>query len=429
MAREFHPTDTETYDEPRLDAYIERRSRLLAKTGLFLGTLASAIAAGPASALPKQESSSKPITNVGFFEQNIMSFDFTQDLIAAELIKEAGGTDVEVRINYTEPQSNDVGEQFNLFCTAAQAAQQKDLTMSVNFQTYQRGGIIGWVPTSPVELNHFNSFLLAFEDGLAGDNKKGQSAHRCPNLKNPFKKFRFSIGGEPNYEVLFKPQYDESGNFVAPANAVHLMASTAPALQKEAKRLKASVEVSMGSFTPGHSPINFINAMGEVIKNEKIKWPSKVAIGVNQYVLKDGPFTVHPSGDTVGPADLQAFIDAAAAAFGYKPNIVVDEMGDQPSVPWDKVGLYQSILPNVEWVDEAGQAAQYREVLNLDACAGVEEVNMFHEVDDYEANPWSRAGVIYPPKNPDDQSSYEPKASYIPVVAAIGDALNGNFQC
>jgi len=437
MNRESNPAIIKADAEPYAKSLESRRRTLLFKASLFLGAIASAATALPASAAPEKAFSSPSIPYVGFFEQDMMSGNLEEDREIAEQIKEAGGNDVEVRINYTEPSSTDVGEQWNTMCVAAQAAQEQGLSMSLNFQTYQRGGVIGWVPKSLTELKHFNTYVTTYADGLIGAAYTGNDkvAHRCPSLKNPFKRIRMSIGGEPNYDVMFNPQYDSQGNFVAPANAVHLIASTAPALQKEAKRFNAQVDVSMGSFSPAHSPISFVNAMGTVIKNENIKWP-KVGVGVNGYWPGDTPATVHPSGSIVGPGDLPAFIQAAQNAFGYKPDLFVDEMGDQPTVPSDKVNLYKSILPDVAWVDEGGQAQEYREALSIYACNGVKEVNIFHLIDDYKGNPWSRDGIIYPAENLDN-GSYPAgssldalhKTSFTPVKWTLLDARNGNLQC
>jgi hypothetical protein len=170
---------------------------------------------------------------VGFFEQRLMTDDLGTDLAIAAQIRAAGGTDVEVRVNYTKPQSSDVGPQWNTLCVAAEAAQHEGLTLAVNFQTYRRGGYIGWVPETRTELKQFGTFLVSFEAGLAGPPYTGDDsvAHRCPNLTRPFKTFRFSIGGEPNYELLFKPQFDAAGTFVASQLAVNLMAYEAPLLR------------------------------------------------------------------------------------------------------------------------------------------------------------------------------------------------------
>jgi hypothetical protein len=148
--------------------------------------------------------------------------------------------------------------------------------------------------------------------------------------------------------------------------------------------MHASVDVTLGSLSPGPSPSGFVAAMGEVIRAEQIHWP-RIGVGVN----------------------------------GYWPEIVVDEMGVQSIPSPEKSGLYEGIVPDPALVDDADQAQQYAEALALYACAGVTQVNVFHLEDDADVNPWALSGIEYP-----DGSA---KPSYGAVKDALERAHNGTI--
>jgi hypothetical protein len=133
---------------------------------------------------------------------------------------------------------------------------------------------------------------------------------------------------------------------------------------------------------------------------------------------------VHPSTTTIALADYPKLVSLLGQAFdgtaqpGSALAIYFDEFGVESQIPPDKQALYTGTEPAVtEPVDEATQAAYYRQAVQLAFCQPtVRGLFLFHAVDEKALSGW-QSGVYYP----DDT----PKSSLAGVRLAIEQSLRG----
>jgi hypothetical protein len=148
-------------------------------------------------------------------------------------------------------------------------------------------------------------------------------------------------------------------------------------------------------------------------------------------------FAIHPYGDTsrqpptvrhrnttIGVADYDKLVRLLGRAFdgtaqpGSRLPIVYDEYGVETVIPAAKIGFYAGSEPaTIRPVDEATQAAYYRQAIALAFCQpNVETLLLFHTVDEPARAAW-QSGLHY--------ADGTPKRSLGPVAAAVKEARRG----
>ena len=243
------------------------------------------------------------------------------------------------------------------------------------------------------------------------------------------------IGNEPNLNRYWLPQYDASGNDAAAPAYESLLARTYDAV----KAVSADVEVIGGALSPRggddptatirptHSPTQFILDMGAAYKASGRTKPIMDALSLHPYedhssvAPADG---THPNTTSISLADYPKLVDLLGQAFdgtaqpGSTLPLYFDEFGVESQIPAAKQDLYTgSEVAVTEPVDEATQAAYYRQAIALAFCyPNVRGLFLFHTVDEKAMTGW-QSGVYYA----DDT----PKSSLAGVKAAIQDEIGG----
>jgi hypothetical protein len=243
------------------------------------------------------------------------------------------------------------------------------------------------------------------------------------------------VGNEPNLNRYWLPQYDASGGDAAAAAYESLLARTYDAV----KAVAPSVEVIGGALAPRggddptatlrptHSPTQFILDLGAAYKASGRTAPIMDAISLHPYedhsnvAPQDG---THPNTTTIALADYGKLVALLGQAFdgtgqeGTSLPIYFDEFGVESQIPPAKQSLYTGTeVPVTMPVDEATQAAYYKEAIQLAFCdPTVKGFFLFHAVDEKAMAGW-QSGVYYP----DDT----PKSSLAGVKEAMAEARRG----
>jgi hypothetical protein len=241
------------------------------------------------------------------------------------------------------------------------------------------------------------------------------------------------IGNEPNLNRFWMPQFRADGTNAAASDYLTLLAQTYDAL----KQVSPSVRVIGGAISPRgndkpngirptHSPTTFIQDMGTAYRQSGRTEPVMDAIAIHPYADNSStpPSATHPNTTSIGVADYGKLVDLLGKAFdgtrqrGSTLPIVYGEFGVETIIPPDKAGLYSGTEPaSVKPVDEATQAAYYREALGLAFCQPtVSAFLFFHAVDERGLPQW-QSGMFYA----DDS----PKSSLGAIDAATRDTRGG----
>jgi hypothetical protein len=243
------------------------------------------------------------------------------------------------------------------------------------------------------------------------------------------------VGNEPNLNRYWLPQFDASGGDAAAPAYEALLARTYDAV----KAASPNTEVIGGALSPRggddptatirptHSPTQFILDMGAAYRASGRTTPIMDALSLHPYedhssvTPADG---THPNSTSISLADYGKLVGLLGQAFdgtaqaGSSLPIYFDEFGVESQIPPAKQGLYTGAEPAVtQPVDEAAQAAYYRQAIQLAFCdPTVKGFFVFHAVDEKELPGW-QSGVYYV----DDT----PKASLPGVRFAIQQAARG----
>ncbi|MGH2935351.1 MAG: hypothetical protein ACRDL2_12685, partial [Gaiellaceae bacterium] len=242
------------------------------------------------------------------------------------------------------------------------------------------------------------------------------------------------VGNEPNLNRYWLPQYDASGGDAAAAAYESLLARTYDAV----KAVDPSVEVIGGAVSPRgsdnpegsrptHSPTAFITDLGAAYRASGRTTPIMDALSLHPYedhssvAPQDG---THPNTSTIALADYGKLVALLGQAFdgtgqqGSTLPVYFDEFGVESQIPAAKQSLYTgNEVAVTQPVDEATQAAYYRQAIQLAFCdPTVKGFFLFHAVDEKAMAAW-QSGVYYP----DDT----PKASLAGVKAAMDETLRG----
>jgi hypothetical protein len=242
------------------------------------------------------------------------------------------------------------------------------------------------------------------------------------------------VGNEPNLNRYWLPQFDDNGGDAAAAAYETLLARTYDAV----KAASPKVEVIGGALAPRggdvgggirptHSPTAFITDLGADYRASGRVLPIMDALSLHPYEDHSSVppvLGVHPNTTTIALADYDKLVSLLGQAFdgtaqpGSALPIYFDEFGVESQIPAAKQALYSGTEPPVtEPVDEATQAAYYRQAIQLAFCQpNVRGLFLFHAVDEKALAGW-QSGVYYT----DDT----PKASLAGVSFAIQQSLGG----
>ena len=241
------------------------------------------------------------------------------------------------------------------------------------------------------------------------------------------------VGNEPNLNRFWLPQFAEDGSNAAAPAYLELLAETYDAV----KKVSPAVRVVGGSLAPRgvdrpgsgrdtHSPTKFIRDLGAAYRASGRLLPVMDAFAIHPYgdTSRQPPTVRHPTSTTIGVADYGKLVRLLGEAFdgtgqpGSELPIVYDEYGVETSVPFEKATLYSGSEPaTIRPVDEATQAAYYRQAIALTFCQPtVDTLLLFHVVDE-PALAAGQSGLHY--------ADGSPKASLRPVAAATAESRRG----
>jgi len=242
------------------------------------------------------------------------------------------------------------------------------------------------------------------------------------------------VGNEPNLNRYWLPQYDATGGDAAAPAYESLLARTYDAV----KAADPAVEVIGGALAPRgsdrpgtgrdtHSPTAFIADLGAAYRASGRTTPIMDALSLHPYEDHSSVAPVdgtHPTTTTIALADYGKLVTLLGHAFdgtaqpGSTLPIYFDEFGVESQIPADKADLYTgSEVAVTEPVDEATQAAYYRQAIQLAFCdPNVKGFFLFHAMDEKALAGW-QSGLYYA----DDT----PKSSLAPVRLAMEEARRG----
>jgi hypothetical protein len=242
------------------------------------------------------------------------------------------------------------------------------------------------------------------------------------------------VGNEPNLNRYWLPQFDAAGNDVAAPAYETLLAKTYDAV----KAVDPSVIVIGGALSPRggdvpgtgrdtHSPTRFISDLGAAYRASGRTLPIMDALALHPYEDHSSVAPVegtHQDTTTIAIADYDKLVELLGQAFdgtaqpGSALPIYFDEFGVESQIPSAKQSLYTgSEVAVTEPVDEATQAAYYRQAVQLAFCQpNVRGFFVFHAIDETAMPGW-QSGLYYA----DDT----PKTSLAAVQLALQQARRG----
>jgi hypothetical protein len=245
----------------------------------------------------------------------------------------------------------------------------------------------------------------------------------------------YIVGNEPNLNRYWLPQFDASGGDAAATAYEALLARTYDAV----KAVSPNTEVIGGALSPRggddptatvrptHSPTQFIVDVGAAYQASGRTLPIMDALSLHPYEDHSSVAPAngtHPNTTSISLADYGKLVALLGQAFdgtgqpGSSLPIYFDEFGVESQIPPGKLHLYTGTEPAVtEPVDEATQAAYYKQAIQLSFCdPTVKGFFLFHAVDENALAGW-QSGVYYA----DDA----PKTSLLGVRSAIQQAARG----
>ena len=245
---------------------------------------------------------------------------------------------------------------------------------------------------------------------------------------------RVIVGNEPNLNRYWLPQYNADGSDAAAPAYESLLAKTYDAIKAAAPGVTVigGAVSPRGSDRPGtirdtHSPTVFIADIGTAYRASGRATPIMDAFAFHPYEDNSSvpPATgVHPSSTTIALADYGKLVALLGTAFdgtaqlGSTLPIYYDEFGVESQIPAAKQSLYTGTEPDTtKPVDEATQAAFYRQAIQLAFCQPtVRGIFLFHAFDETSLPAW-QSGLYY--------ADGTPKSSLAPVRAAIAESRRG----
>ena len=247
------------------------------------------------------------------------------------------------------------------------------------------------------------------------------------------------IGNEPNLNRYWLPQFNADGTDAAGSAYEALLAQTYDAVKTVdpgATVLGGAVSPRGGDvpngIRPTHSPTVFIQDMGQAYRDSGRTTPIMDGFAFHPYEDNSSIAPVsgtHPNTTTIALADYDKLVALLGAAFGdYTMPIWYDEFGVETQIPLEKQSFYINEEPaTTKPVDEATQAAYYRQAIQLAFCQpNVRGLLLFHAFDERDLTGW-QSGVYYAddtPKTSLDAVGVAMEESRRGVVAQCDDALH-----
>ena len=220
------------------------------------------------------------------------------------------------------------------------------------------------------------------------------------------------IGNEPNLNRYWLPQFNVDGTDAAAPAYEALLARTYDAV----KAVDSGVTVLGGAVSPRggdvpngirptHSPTVFIQDMGQAYRDSGRTTPIMDGFAFHPYEDNSSVPPVsgtHPNSTTIALADYDKLVALLGAAFGdYTLPIWYDEFGVESQIPVAKQSFYINTEAAVtKPVDEATQAAYYRQAVQLAFCQpNVRGLFLFHAFDERDLTGW-QSGAYYADDTP-----------------------------
>jgi hypothetical protein len=216
-------------------------------------------------------------------------------------------------------------------------------------------------------------------------------ARDLPDVRDVF------VGNEPNLNLFWQPQFDDSGGDAAAPAYERLLAATYDALKQVDSgltvvggNLSPRGEDDASSDRPTHSPTQFIRDLGAAYRNSGRDRPLMDAFSIHVYgeSSRVPPTFAHPKTTSIGIADygkLEALLHEAfdgTAQHVAKLPIYYGEYGVETTVPPSKQDAYSG-HEVIEPVDDATQAQNYVQAISLAACQrNVRMLLLFHVLDE-----------------------------------------------
>jgi hypothetical protein len=205
------------------------------------------------------------------------------------------------------------------------------------------------------------------------------------------------VGNEPNLNLFWMPQFDDSGGDAAAAGYEQLLARTYDAL----KQVDSGLTVVGGNLSPRggddpsssrptHSPTQFLRDLGSAYRKSGRSTPLMDAFSIHVYGESSAvpPTLAHPKTTSIGISDYGKLEALLAEAFdgtaqrGSTLPIDYGEYGVETAVPADKQSAYTG-HEVVKTVDDATQAQYYAKAIALSACQrNVQMLLIFHVLDE-----------------------------------------------
>jgi hypothetical protein len=202
------------------------------------------------------------------------------------------------------------------------------------------------------------------------------------------------VGNEPNLNLFWMPQFDESGGDAAAVAYEQLLATTYDALKEADPKLTivgANLAPRGGDDRSAsrqtHSPTAFIEDLGRAYRASGRTKPLMDMFSIHVYgeTPKIPPSFRHPHTTSIGIADYEKLVALLGRAFdgtpqpGSKLPIVYGEYGVETDV---QSGGYtgSEVVPTA---DVQTQARDYRQAIELAACqTNVRALDFFHVIDE-----------------------------------------------
>jgi hypothetical protein len=258
-----------------------------------------------------------------------------------------------------------------------------------------------------VSVYHFGSRTTPLTDEAQSDFAAftASIAREVPTVRE------FIIGNEPNINRFWLPQFNEDGSNAAAPAYMTLLARTYDALKEVSPRITVigGALSPRGSDRPGtprdtHSPTKFIRDLGAAYRATGRDRPIMDQFAIHPYGENSSipPSFEHPRSTTIAIADYGKLVALLGEAFdgtaqpGSELDILYAEYGIESQIPADKASLYTGTEPDtIRPVDEATQAAYYRQAIGIAFCQPtVRGIMIFHVVDEPGRPQW-QSGLYY----------------------------------
>jgi hypothetical protein len=221
----------------------------------------------------------------------------------------------------------------------------------------------------------------------------------------------FIVGNEPNLNRFWLPQFGATGEDAAAPAYEQLLATTYDALKavRPHSTVYGGALAPRGIDRPGsgrdtHSPTAFIADLGAAYRASGRGVAIMDAFAFHPYPESSatGPSLAHPNSTSIGLADYDKLVGLLGSAFegtaqrGATLPILYDEFGIETQIPPSKASFYTGTEPTTTHpVDEATQAAMYRQAMQMAFCQkDVIGLLLFHVQDEPALSAW-QSGEFY----------------------------------